>query len=97
MIELSHSLGTQSTPFSWSFSLPLTVSVLSEPVTELGPAVAIHTVRITLAVMLLHGTPGVSLAAGSEILAVSGQVGSDVSVGEARPRKTRWLVGCGFL
>ena len=69
--------------------------MLPESVTELGPAVAVHTVGVALAVVLLHGTPGVSLTAGSEILPISGEDGSDVRVSEARPRKTRCLVSGG--
>ena len=82
--ELTPLLGTQSAPFSWSFSLPLAVSVFSQSVTELGPTVVVHTVRVSLAVVLLHWTSGVCLTAGSEVFPVSGQDGSDVAVWEAR-------------
>merc|ERR550519_799235 len=83
-------LGTQSAPFSWSFSLPLAVSVFSQSVTELGPAVVVHTVRVSQTVVLLHWTSGVRLTAGSEVFPVSGQDGSDVAVLEARLRETSW-------
>ena len=90
-------LGAQPAPFSRSFPLPLTVLVLPQSVTELGLAVVLHTVRVTLAVVLLHWTPGVRLTAGSEILAVPGQDNSDVAVWEARPRQTSWLESGGLL
>ena len=78
-------LGAQSAPFSWSFPLPLAVSVLPQAVTELRLAVVGHTVRVSLAVMLLHRTSGVRLTAGSEVFPVAGQDGSQVSVLETRP------------
>ena len=90
-------LGAQSAPFSWSFPLPLAVSVLPQAVTELRLAVVGDTVRVSLAVMLLHRTSGVRLTARSEVLSVAGQDGSDVAVLETWTWKTRWRESRGVL
>ena len=71
--------------------------MLSDSVTELGLAVVFHTVRIALTVMMFHGSSAVRLTARSEILSVSGQVGSDVAVLEAWAWKTSWRESSGVL
>ena len=90
-------LGAQSAPFSWSLSLPLAVRVLPQAVTEPRLAVVGDTVRVSLAVMLLHRTSGVRLTAGSEVFPVAGQDGPDVAVLEARPWQTSWREPGGLL
>ena len=71
--------------------------MLSDSVTELWLAVVIHTVRVALTVMVLHGTSGVCLTAPSEVFPVSGQDGSDVAVLEAGSWQASWWEPSGLL